>query len=101
MTPPSKRMIALAAVAGIGCLLLGEAIARRRPAAERAPGVPAASLGGGLVASGSEGGIDEDGEKDAAPKRGRRHRFHQPHELPDESLPPPPGWRQGDRDQRD
>jgi hypothetical protein len=76
MTPTSKRTIALAA--GVGCLVMGWAILVRSPALERAPFA-------------SDGGMGEDNEKEAGPKKLRRHRFHQPHELPDESLPPPSG----------
>ena len=79
---------------GVACLLLGGAIASRGPALERAPESPAAGLEGGVAASAGKGGIVEYDEKDAAPKKTRRHRFHQPHELPDESLPS--GWGQGD-----
>jgi hypothetical protein len=84
---------------GVAALLLGGAIASRGPAVDHAPDEPATSLGMGLVAGGSDGGMVEYNEKGAASKKARRHRFHQPHELPDESLPPPSG--SGQRDQRD
>ncbi len=81
MTAPSRRTTVLASV-GVASLLAVGGIASRGPAVEYEPD-------GGLVASGS-GGTADYSEKDAAPKKARRHRFHQPHELPEESLPAPP-----------
>jgi hypothetical protein len=87
MTLPSKRTIVIASLVCAGFLLLGTAIIGRGPRAKQAPEAPtksaAANAGDGAV-GGEETTL---GGKEGGTARGRHHRVHQPHELPDESLP--------------